>query len=455
MVVPSIKVDKKKYPKVLVIDPTPFNRNRNTGIVKSNLFEGWPKECLAQMDYSNMQPGFDVCERYWRLRKLDILKGMLGFVTSGELPTPQQVTSTIYNPDYAFEYEDRPKVERILSVLSPQIRTIVGEFILRLPSVLNRSLLRWIDDFNPDIIFSLLSSSPIVRLVVNVSELRNIPIIPYYTDDWITTLYEDHKFSRLLRRSLDHWFNKCVERSPISLTPNKTMNEEYTRRYGARFEQMLYAEEYRSFEENTSTKKNNNPVSFLFIGSLDPHRWVPLRHIGEILHKLRSEGICGELKIYALPFDIQKHAEYLRLDPVMHIAGTASQEEVKKLQMEADVLVHVESFHPVYQKWTAFSLSTKIPQYMMAGGCILGYGPENVASMKYLHDSGAALTVGREDAIVLSSALKKLITDSDCRRDLGKKSYDFAIENHEAGKQRELFRRYIVEACDLWRSKKI
>jgi hypothetical protein len=173
-----------------------------------------------------------------------------------------------------------------------------------------------------------------------------------------------------------------------------------------------------------------------------------------MLLKLRSEGIFGELRIYALPFDIQKHSEYLTLDPVMRIIGTASPEEVKKLQKEADVLVHVESFQPVYQKWTAFSLSTKIPQYMMAGACILGYGPGNVASMRYLCDSGAALTVGTEDSAVLSSALKKLITDVDRRHALGKKSYEFAVEHNEAERQREQFRRYVVEACNIWGNKR-
>lgn len=443
-------IDKKEYPKVLVIDPTPFNRNRNNGIVKSNLFEGWPKERLAQVDYSNMQPGFDVCERYWRLRKLDIVKGMIGYSAAGELPTPQQVTSTLYHQDHAFEYEDRPKIERTLAILSPQLRTIIGEVILRLPSVLTNSLLQWIDRFNPDVIFSVLTTGPIVRLVVKVSELRNIPIIPYYTDDWVATLYEDHKFKQLLRYSLKHWFNRCLERSPIRLTPNNIMSEEYTQRYGGRFEQMLYPEEYRHLEDKKSKSNSDGPVSFLFIGGLDPHRWAPLHHIGETLLQLRSEGIVGELLIYTLPSDIQKHAEYLTIDPVMRVMGTASQVKVKKLQREADVLVHVESFHPVYQKWTAFSLSTKIPQYMMAGACILGYGPENVASMRHLSDSGVALTVGREDVTILSSALKKLITDADCRHALGKKSHVFAMEHHEAGRQRELFRSYVAETCKLW-----
>jgi hypothetical protein len=61
-----------------VVDALPFCRHFNNGIVKSSWFQGWPKEALAQIVYSNVQPGFDVCERYWVLRKTDILLGAVG-----------------------------------------------------------------------------------------------------------------------------------------------------------------------------------------------------------------------------------------------------------------------------------------------------------------------------------------------------------------------------------------
>jgi hypothetical protein len=441
---------KSKYPKVLVIDPTPFNRNRNNGIVKSNLFQGWPKERLAQVDYSNMQPGFDVCERYWRLRKLDIVKGVFGVTSLAELPTPQKVTSNIYDPSLAFLYEDRPNIERNLSVLSPQIRMVIGEVILRMPSLLSEPLLHWIDKFSPDIIFSVLSTGPIVRAVVKVSRLRNIPIIPYFTDDWVTTLYENHKLGWFLRHSLKYWFHECITRSPISLTPNNVMRTEYSSRYGGRFVAMHYPEELRQAVKKTALRDEALPVRFIYIGGLTPERWVPLRQIGEALLDLRSEGVNGELLVYTFPADIQKYGLNLTLEPVMRVMGTATPDNVVQLQHEADVLVHVESFHPVYHKWTALSLSTKIPQYLMAGACILAYGPGDVASMRHLSDSNVALTVGKEDPATLRFALMRLIKDEGFRQSLGKKAQEFAVEQHEATRQRELFRSYVVEACNQW-----
>jgi hypothetical protein len=35
------------YPRILAVDATPFSRKVNNGIVKSTLFQGWPKESLA------------------------------------------------------------------------------------------------------------------------------------------------------------------------------------------------------------------------------------------------------------------------------------------------------------------------------------------------------------------------------------------------------------------------
>ena len=110
----------KYYPRVLVIDPTPFNRTRNVGILKSNLFQGWPKSQLAQIDYSNIKPGFDVCDQYWRLRKVDIVRGLFGpapgatLPSTGKLPVISDVTDE-------FAYDDRASIERRLSILRPSI----------------------------------------------------------------------------------------------------------------------------------------------------------------------------------------------------------------------------------------------------------------------------------------------------------------------------------------------
>src|ERR1017187_8521960 len=105
----------RNYPRVLVIEPTPFNWHSCTGILKSRLFVCWPKDRLPQIVYSNVKPSFDVCERYCRPSKRDILKGLRGRSSRSvieRIPPRQEVFT---KPTSVFEYDSRPRIERILS----------------------------------------------------------------------------------------------------------------------------------------------------------------------------------------------------------------------------------------------------------------------------------------------------------------------------------------------------
>ena len=53
------------------------------------------------------------------------------------------------------------------------------------------------------------------RLVVKISQMRNIPIMPHFFDDWVTTIYKDQFLGSVLRRSMFHWFDACLQRAPI------------------------------------------------------------------------------------------------------------------------------------------------------------------------------------------------------------------------------------------------
>ncbi len=444
-----------KHPRVLVVDATPFSQRNNNGITKSNLFFGWPKEKLLQIHCSNIQPGFDVCEHHWNLTKWDIIKGIIGIEQNAELLTTQSIQVTDCNSLHEIKYDSRPAIERRLSVLPLSFRILLGEMIFRLPSVLSKSLRRWIDDFQPEVIFSLLGNGPILRTVMKVSQWRNIPVFPYFTDDWVSTLYKDHAFGYWLRRSMFYWFNECLKRSPIRLAISDAMTEEYTQRYGGQFKtfmNLVDRHDYIFCDKNTDSNKS---VRLLFTGSLKPGRWESLHAIGEALHDLHNESIFGELLIYTFPDDIKKHRDSLNLEPVMRVMGTASSDEVRHLQQEVDILVHVESFDAEIRKYTKYSLSTKIPQYMMAGACIFGYGPAEVASMKYLSDWGAGTVVGEENRELLRAVLRELIINKERRASTAKQARAVALEHNEVSKKREEFRQLIVQSCNAWKKSKL
>lgn len=200
------------YPRVLVVDAIPFCRHVNNGIVKSNLFQGWPANALAQIMYANVQPGFDVCERYWTLGKTSILLGALGFPPEKALRgSPREGDGTIYDPKRAHTFESRPLSERLLSGFSKSIRVPVGEAILRLPSVMSRPLSEWIGRFAPEAVFTMGGNGAILRLAANVAERWRLPLVPYFTDDWISCIYEGDLLGRVLRASCVRWVRRSLE----------------------------------------------------------------------------------------------------------------------------------------------------------------------------------------------------------------------------------------------------
>ena len=374
----DLVTDSGRYPRVLVVDASPFCRHFNNGIVKSNLFQGWPKQALAQIVYANVQPGFDVCEQYWVLRKTSILLGAVGLAGDESLRGTGGMAGTIYDPAAVHAFEARPRIERMLSGLSSSIRTPIGEVILRLPSVNSRPLADWIRRFAPQVVFTMGGLAPILRLAARIAQSERVPLIPYFTDDWVNCIYPSGPFHSTLRRNFEHWLRRCLDLSTARMTASDAMAREYQQRYGGRFEAFLNLTE--RFE--TTPEPERACVRLCFIGALSPNRWQPLRSIGMALARLRERGILGELVIYTFPEDFRRFGKHFEGCEAIVAGGTATPGEVRGLQLDANGLVHVESFDEASQLITRLSLSTKIPQYLMAGRCVFAFGPAEGADRK-------------------------------------------------------------------------
>jgi len=399
------------YPRVLVINGVPFNRTNNGGIVMSQLFSGWPKARLREILYSNVQPGFDVCNQYWNLSKSAVLLGAFGRAPGRGIC---EMLDSGKQMEIYSRYENRPAIERRFTWLSPQIRLPLGEAIFRLPSVLSAPLCDWVDDFRPDVIFSFVDSGVILRLVARVAMRWKLNVVAYFTDDWISTIYKGYAAGPLLRRSMMRNLEKCLAASPIRLTPNGAMASEYRHRFGGRFEVMYNAESFRPYAPPASRPI----VRFVFTGTLAPRRWTSLRRIGEALDRLGDEGLRGELVVYTPPGEMDAIPEQDTPRSVKR-AGTAVPSDIARIQKDADILVHVESFDAISRAYTRLSLSTKLSQYFMAGRPVLAMGPAEAASIQHVSQAGAGV----------------------------RKAHQTAIELHNEARQRERFRECLFSAC--------
>ncbi|GAB3957775.1 hypothetical protein GCM10027614_73890 [Micromonospora vulcania] len=88
----------------------------------------------------------------------------------------------------------------------------------------------------------------------------------------------------------------------------------------------------------------------------------------------------------------------------MRLGPSLASDEVPAALRSADVLVHIESFDQEIRRYTRYSVSTKIPQYLASGRPIFGYGPAEVASMNHIQEANAGVIVGTNDAAALAAA---------------------------------------------------
>jgi glycosyltransferase involved in cell wall biosynthesis len=438
----------RRYPRVLVIDSAFFSRRTNVGIVLSNLFDGWPKHSLAQICYNIGQPDFDVCSRFWRLTKAAVIRASFGSSGCSALAPldyqsgPPGSTMALLNA-----HDSRSTIERVLGKANAAIRTPITEALFRLPMALPPPLVKWIEDFSPEAVFSTLGNGLMLQLVCRVAERRQLPVIPYFTDDWIETYYEGALFGGLLKRSMRCWMNRCLERSPLRLVVSRTMADEYHDRYGCDFEIMKYAVKATDLVAMREMS-DAEPVEMVYTGGLVPDRWQQLRDIAEALIRLDQNGVPARLSIYTDGASIRDHGNELSYPPIVSVHEWIPYEELQRVFQRADVLVHVESFDNVFRRWTRYSISTKIADYLMSGRCLFAYGPAEGAALCSIEENAAGVVVSRRDKVLLEEKLKEMLLNPAARAACGERARKAAMREHEAVGQAERFRQMICQAVD-------
>lgn len=445
-----METDNNSYPKILVVNHDPFNTERNNGMTMSNLFRGWPKDRLAQVYLSQIAPSFDVCCRYWKISEGGVIRGTF------RMPPISVVEETRNGNAEDFLIVEPGKsllrryLSRIARKISPRHAEPLREVFFRLPAVISKPMLSWIREFQPDAIYSMMGTSHMLRLAVKLSEEFNIPFIPHFTDDWPTTQYLNCFGGKMLRRNMHAWLLTSLRRAPARLVIGDMMAEEYTRRYKGHFEPFMNCLDASLFPYSEAAGNKTGPVRFVYIGGLHLNRWQSLQEIGRNLEELKSEGFDSELVIYTYPYDVDAYRGQLTSSSVMKIEGWVPNHEVPAVIQAADVLVHVESFDEEIKTYTRFSVSTKIPEYMIAGRCLFAYGPGEVASIRYISESGCGITVGSRDGAILKDGLRSILADAPRRLLCGSTARATAMTRHEAAAQRDKLRKEIIKCVNGW-----
>jgi hypothetical protein len=414
-------------PRVLVISHNPFSDTQNNGKTLTALFKAWESDKLAQLYLTTDVPDFSLCKKYFQINDFDIFKRLFKKqiqgreIRSSDLSKMQMKKQGITK---------NPALKVLRQNVSPFLR-FLRDMMWQVAGYKTRDLIKFIDDFDPQIVFLVCSNGVFAfELTRWICERKKLPLVMQITDDYVTGKFTANPFYWLHLIRLKHVFQCACLYSISIIAIGDKMVREYRSRFGGNY----------FIAMNTSGQLNlpvyassNKTIKFVYAGNLGLNRWKVLASIADCLAELADEeGLNGELSVYSLINPGDKEISSLNKPPFSYFKGALNTDELIKEKAGADVLVHVESFDRKNRHITRLSVSTKIPEYLASGRCIFAVGPSDVASMEYLAENDLGILSTSGEKCDIKRATREVMINGNKRLYYALKALEIARTRHNA-----------------------
>lgn len=411
--------------RILVLSSEAWNDKINGNNVTSNWFEGMDAE-FANIYGSPGEPFNQCCSRYFQITDSMMVKSIVTARKAGKRVEMHTAAEDGNNGESA---EEEPKALYIfLKSISGSFLRLVRECIWLWGRYDKAAMKAFIDDFQPDIIFSeRMASVKMLRLEKTVCGLCDAPMVAFTGDDEYSL--------RQLSISPFFWINRfmvrqrlreIVKRYKIYYTLSLEQKLDYENRFGCR---MKILQKCGTSPEQFEEKNVNHPIRLIYAGKLYCNRWKALADVVECLAQINHDGIKGTLEIYTGDTLTEKQNRLLNDGKNARVMGRVSQEQLKAVYRSADVALHVESRDPVNRLAVRLSFSTKIIDCIFSSCAVLAYCWKEQSGWQYLKREDAAVCVSDRDK--LYEAMEKLCGDPAFVQEYMEKAYECGKRNHE------------------------
>lgn len=428
----------KVDPKILVISHNPFSDTQNNGKTLSSFFKGWNKDNIRQLYLTLDDCDNSVCNKFYRLSDIDILKGFLnrqkdiGTIIEPKNYKEHQGTKKNYKHNFFYQIIRKMFQKKVPIVWLARCAAWKMSKPLN-----NKKLLNWVKEFNPDIIVFQTSNFHILYdLVIELKRITKSKLIIETTDDYVTPHKTLSIINKYKYRKMEKTYAKIVKESEYVLVIGDKMKKEYENRFGGK-----YIVAMNSISADKPKKENEDDSTFVltYAGNLGLNRWKVLYNLGRTVDKLQAkyQNKKIELKICSLMEPNYRVMKKFNKVKSIKYLGALKTKELTKLKENSNLLVHVESFDKKSINITRLSVSTKIPEYMVSGRCILAIGPPNVASIQYIADNKIGAVLTDKDFDKWEDVIKGLINDKSMRNEYISNALKHSAINHNHEKNRK------------------
>lgn len=428
------------YPKVLVISHNVFSKNTPMGKTLDTFFHGWDKKNIIQIFFHSEVPTSDVCTMYYRFTDVDALKAIIFRMHQGEYMSSE---------DLKLSRDTAVNTQKLTKIYNFGRKRLTMTYVLRdalwsMTAWRSKSFMKWLNDFNPEIIFFASSDYGFsYKIALSLANILKIPLITCCFDDYyLFNKNEKSYIGRLRHKYFRRVVKATMKRSSYVVTVNDSMSKVYTELFQKECP-VLYTATYI---RNQQTNNIRRGISYL--GGLGLKRYEQLIDIGLTLKNMTSDEIPKFIDVYSGETD-STILKKMTLENGINFHGNVSQSEVAKIIARSMAVIHTESFDNEIKQRVMYSLSTKIPDSLASGACLLAYGPAEIASIDYLLKNDVAFVATNKDE--LKEKIEIIFTSEEERLRITNNAKKLAQNNHDSNTIPEHLREILINAIMQWR----
>lgn len=410
--------------KVLVISSNGFSKTLNNGKTLESMFSAFKKEELCQIVTRPQKLiDFDYCKSIYCISQIQVLKCGLTGGESGYILQP------FNNETSSASFDKLLKVKQF-------IPDCLREYASNLNNWQNESLWNWLNAEQPNVVFVVGGSTFLHSIAILISEKLKIPISTFFTDDYIIYPKPKGIFGLFLKKRLKKSYIQVVEKSEICFAIGDEMSREYTDYFGKRFLPIMNSLPPQQMRKNVF---HDNQIVISYFGGIHLNRWRMLVRFSYLLPRNCVLNVYSAAKLNSTIIKAFNESG-------INFKGCVSGNLLRESMLNSNILLHVESDDPLNRRLTKLSISTKIPEYLMSGRCIIGFGPIEVASMKEIQNNhvGFVIDSSMSDAEI-SSYIATILSNTSEVEQIGIRGHEFALKKYD-GKRNALFFRNQLES---------
>lgn len=416
--------------KVLVISHNAIGPGTNMGKTLQSCFQDFSPGEVAQFYIRREVPRRGtVCQNHYRFTDVDALRSLfsrrpLGKILGDGESLPIGQGSALVEAAYQYGRKRTAGIYLLRCALWRCSRWRTGQ------------LWQWAEAFDPDVLFFASGDYGFLYdIAVQLAEHLRKPLVVSCVDDfYLYDRWEDSLTGRIARRSFLNTVQKTMAKAAGIITICPAMQREYEYLFGKKCHVLYTAAEYgRALETETTGE-------VVYLGNVSLKRSEQLAAMGRTIQALALPNGPRCIHVYSGEKD---PVTLKSLTPENGICfhGPVSPEEAENILHASMAVIHTESFDRALRDRLRFSVSTKIPDILMNGPCLIAYGPADIASMDYLIEAGAAYAI--TDPKQLESGLREILSDEILRDRIRQRARTLAHRNHRPGSLRQK----LVEIC--------